>query len=85
MLNPADFLRLDAQQIGYQCGTSEATVVRFCQRTGTGLERKKLALELATAGILGRRESKVRNVLACSTRYQTKLIGGQDYDGQSLR
>jgi len=27
MLNPADFLQLDARQIGYQCGTSEATVV----------------------------------------------------------
>src|SRR5262249_25522822 len=41
MLNSADFLRLDAQQIGYQCGTSEATVVRFCRRTGTGLERNE--------------------------------------------
>jgi hypothetical protein len=52
MLNPADFLQLDARQIGYQCGTSEATVVRFCQRTGyRGLSEMKkiLALELATA------------------------------------
>jgi len=52
MLNPADFLQLDARQIGYQCGTSEATVVRFCQRSGyRGLSEMKkiLALELATA------------------------------------
>jgi RpiR family transcriptional regulator, carbohydrate utilization regulator len=52
MLNSADFLQLDARQIGYQCGTSEATVVRFCQRAGyRGLSEMKkiLALELATA------------------------------------
>ncbi|MGH7826631.1 MAG: MurR/RpiR family transcriptional regulator [Candidatus Binatia bacterium] len=52
MLNPADFLQLDARQIGYQCGTSEATVVRFCQRAGyKGLSEMKkiLSLELATA------------------------------------
>ena len=50
MLNPADFLELDAREIGYQCGTSEATVVRFCQRVGYhGLSemKKVLALELA--------------------------------------
>jgi DNA-binding MurR/RpiR family transcriptional regulator len=42
MLNPADFLQLDARQIGYQCGTSEATVVRFCQRAGyRGLSEMK--------------------------------------------
>ena len=34
MSNPAEFLELDAREIGYQCGTSEATVVRFCQRIG---------------------------------------------------
>lgn len=54
MLNPADFLQLDARQIGYQCGTSEATVVRFCQRLGyRGLSemKKVLSLELA-AGIM---------------------------------
>jgi DNA-binding MurR/RpiR family transcriptional regulator len=52
MLNPADFLQLDARQIGYQCGTSEATVVRFCQRVGyKGLSEMKkiLSLELAAA------------------------------------
>ena len=50
MLNPADFLELDAREIGYQCGTSEATVVRFCQRVGYhGLSemKKVLARELA--------------------------------------
>ena len=50
MLNPADFLELDAREIGYQCGTSEATVVRFCQRIGyRGLRemKKVLARELA--------------------------------------
>lgn len=54
MLNPADFLQLDARQIGYQCGTSEATVVRFCQRLGyRGLSemKKVLSLEFA-AGIM---------------------------------
>jgi DNA-binding MurR/RpiR family transcriptional regulator len=52
MLNPADFLQLDARQIGYQCGTSEATVVRFCQRAGyRGLSemKKVLSLELAAS------------------------------------
>ena len=52
MLNAADFLQLDARQIGYQCGTSEATVVRFCQRVGyKGLSemKKVLSLELAAA------------------------------------
>ena len=36
-------------------------------------------------GILGRCARKVRIVLACSARYRTKLMGGQEYDGQSLR
>jgi DNA-binding MurR/RpiR family transcriptional regulator len=52
MLSPADFLQLDARQIGYQCGTSEATVVRFCQRVGyRGLSemKKVLSLELAAS------------------------------------
>jgi RpiR family transcriptional regulator, carbohydrate utilization regulator len=52
MLSPADFLQLDARQIGYQCGTSEATVVRFCQRAGyRGLSemKKVLSLELAAS------------------------------------
>jgi RpiR family carbohydrate utilization transcriptional regulator len=52
ILNPADFLQLDARQIGYQCGTSEATVVRFCQRLGyRGLSemKKVLSLELAAS------------------------------------
>ena len=50
MSNPAEFLELDAREIGYQCGTSEATVVRFCQRIGYhGLSEMKnvLARELA--------------------------------------
>jgi len=51
MSNPAAFLELDAREIGYQCGTSEATVVRFfCQRIGhRGLSemKKVLARELA--------------------------------------
>ncbi|HWO40918.1 MAG TPA: MurR/RpiR family transcriptional regulator [Candidatus Eisenbacteria bacterium] len=50
MLNPAAFLDLDAREIAYQCSTSEATVVRFCQRMGYhGLSemKKVLALELA--------------------------------------
>src|SRR5262244_1299582 len=54
MLNPADFLQLDARQIGYQCGTSEATVVRFCQRTGYhGLSEMKKVLALELAANLG--------------------------------
>jgi RpiR family carbohydrate utilization transcriptional regulator len=50
MFSPAVFLELDAREIGYQCGTSEATVVRFCQRMGyRGLSemKKVLSLELA--------------------------------------
>ena len=51
MSNPVAFLELDAREIGYQCGTSEATVVRFfCQRIGhRGLSemKKVLARELA--------------------------------------
>jgi DNA-binding MurR/RpiR family transcriptional regulator len=54
MLNPADFLRLDAREIGYQCGTSEATVVRFCQRVGyRGLSEMKRVLALELAANLG--------------------------------
>jgi DNA-binding MurR/RpiR family transcriptional regulator len=52
MLNPAVFLDLDAREIGYQCGTSEATVVRFCQQMGyRGLSemKKTLSLELAAS------------------------------------
>jgi DNA-binding MurR/RpiR family transcriptional regulator len=45
MSNPAEFLELDAREIGYQCGTSEATVVRFCQRIGyRGLSQMKMVL-----------------------------------------
>jgi DNA-binding MurR/RpiR family transcriptional regulator len=50
MSNPAEFLELDAREIGDRCGTSEATVVRFCQRIGyRGLSEIKnvLARELA--------------------------------------
>src|SRR5215471_15908001 len=48
----ADFLEWDARQIGHHCGTSEATVVRFCQRMGyCGLRemKKVLSRELAVA------------------------------------
>ncbi|MBI4528476.1 MAG: MurR/RpiR family transcriptional regulator [Deltaproteobacteria bacterium] len=50
MLNPAEFLQLSAREIGHRCGTSEATVVRFCQRIGhKGLSAMKrvLSVELA--------------------------------------
>ena len=50
MLNPAEFLQLNAREIGHRCGTSEATVVRFCQRIGyRGLSEMKrvLSVELA--------------------------------------
>jgi DNA-binding MurR/RpiR family transcriptional regulator len=62
MLNPADFLELDAREIGYQCGTSEATVVRFCQRIGyRGLSEMKriLARELA-ANLVSPRPASAR-------------------------
>ena len=62
MLNPADFLELDAREIGYQCGTSEATVVRFCQRIGyKGLSEMKriLARELA-ANLISPRPASAR-------------------------
>src|SRR5207249_12281910 len=53
MLNPAEFLALDAREIGYQCGTSEATVVRFCQRIGyRGLSEMKKVLGRALAANL---------------------------------
>ena len=64
MLNPADFLELDAREIGYQCGTSEATVVRFCQRIGyKGLSEMKriLARELA-ANLISPRPASARTV-----------------------
>lgn len=45
MFNPADFLELEAREIGYLCSTSEATVVRFCQRSGyRGLSEMKRVL-----------------------------------------
>ncbi len=50
MLNPAEFLQMNAREIGHRCGTSEATVVRFCQRIGhRGLSEMKrvLSVELA--------------------------------------
>jgi RpiR family carbohydrate utilization transcriptional regulator len=53
MQNPAGFLELDARELGYQCGTSEATVVRFCQRVGyRGLSEMKKVLALQLAGNL---------------------------------
>jgi DNA-binding MurR/RpiR family transcriptional regulator len=62
MLNPAEFLRVDAREIGYICGTSEATVVRFCQRIGyKGLSdiKKVLAHELAANLVSARKRGKV--------------------------
>jgi DNA-binding MurR/RpiR family transcriptional regulator len=62
MLNPAEFLEVDAREIGYLCGTSEATVVRFCQRIGyRGLSdmKKVLARELATNLISSRVRAKL--------------------------
>lgn len=61
MSNPAEFLELDAREIGYQCGTSEATVVRFCQRIGyRGLSEMKnvLARELAANLVASRMTGK---------------------------
>ena len=53
MQNPAGFLDLDARELGYQCGTSEATVVRFCQRIGyRGLSEMKKTLSLQLAANL---------------------------------
>jgi RpiR family carbohydrate utilization transcriptional regulator len=53
MQNPAGFLELDARELGYQCGTSEATVVRFCQHVGyRGLSEMKKVLSLQLAGNL---------------------------------
>jgi DNA-binding MurR/RpiR family transcriptional regulator len=61
MQNPAEFLRVDAREIGYICGTSEATVVRFCQRIGyRGLSdiKRVLAHELAANLMPSRRRGK---------------------------
>ncbi|MSP41042.1 MAG: MurR/RpiR family transcriptional regulator [Deltaproteobacteria bacterium] len=53
MQNPAGFLDLDARELGYQCGTSEATIVRFCQRVGyRGLSEMKKILSLQLAANL---------------------------------
>jgi DNA-binding MurR/RpiR family transcriptional regulator len=62
ILNPAEFLDVDAKKIGYLCGTSEATVVRFCQRVGyRGLSemKKVLARELAANLISSRATGKI--------------------------
>jgi DNA-binding MurR/RpiR family transcriptional regulator len=62
ILNPAEFLDVDARRIGYLCGTSEATVVRFCQRIGyRGLSemKKVLARELAANLVSSRGTGKV--------------------------
>jgi RpiR family carbohydrate utilization transcriptional regulator len=61
MLNPAEFLESDSREIGYLCGTSEATVVRFCQRVGYhGLSemKKVLARELAANLVSSRAADK---------------------------
>jgi DNA-binding MurR/RpiR family transcriptional regulator len=61
MLNPAEFLEVDSREIGYLCGTSEATVVRFCQRVGyRGLSdmKKILARELAANLVSSRARTK---------------------------
>jgi DNA-binding MurR/RpiR family transcriptional regulator len=63
MLNPAEFLDVDARKIGYLCGTSQATVVRFCQRIGyRGLSEMKkvlareLASDLISSRVTGKRD-----------------------------
>ncbi len=61
--SPAEFLELEAREIGYQCSTSEATVVRFCQRIGyRGLSEAKrvLARELA-ANLVSSRQAPKRD------------------------
>lgn len=61
MQNPAGFLELDAREIGYQCGTSEATIVRFCQRAGyRGLSAMKKILSLQLAANLVPARSRAR-------------------------
>jgi DNA-binding MurR/RpiR family transcriptional regulator len=55
---------VDAREIGSLCGTSEATVVRFCQRIGyRGLSdiKKVLAHELAANLVSSRRRGRVNN------------------------
>jgi RpiR family carbohydrate utilization transcriptional regulator len=62
MQNPAGFLELDARELGYQCGTSEATIVRFCQRVGyRGLSamKKNLSLQLAANLVPARSATKL--------------------------
>ena len=88
MLNPADFLELDAREIGYQCGTSEATVVRFCQRVGYhGLSemKKVLALELAAnlgssrgAGKSDRDSPVLKRVFSDCTEALRDTLSGMD-------
>jgi DNA-binding MurR/RpiR family transcriptional regulator len=61
MSNPAEFLERDAREIGYLCGASEATVVRFCQRIGyRGLSEIKRVLgrELAANLVASRRAGR---------------------------
>lgn len=88
MSSPAEFLELDAREIGYQCGTSEATVVRFCQRTGYhGLSEMKnvlareLAANLISSRVTGRfdRENPVlERVFASCAEALSDTLAGMD-------
>lgn len=88
MSNPAEFLELDAREIGYQCGTSEATVVRFCQRIGyRGLSEIKnvLARELAAnlvasrvAGGFDRDNSVLERVFSSCAEALRDTLSGMD-------
>ena len=69
------------REIGYQCGTSEATVVRFCQRIGyRGLSEMKMVLarELAANLVASRATANlIVTILAWSVcfRVARKLCG----------
>jgi RpiR family transcriptional regulator, carbohydrate utilization regulator len=87
MSNPAEFLELDAREIGYQCSTSEATVVRFCQRIGyRGLSEMKRVLgsELAanlsssTAGRFDRASPVLERVFSSCAEALRDTLSGTD-------
>ncbi len=81
MLNPAEFLQMNAREIGHRCGTSEATAVRFCQRIGyRGLSEMKrvLSVELATNLPSTRSAGKVRRGEAVERVFSSCLSAIQD-------
>src|SRR5574341_778193 len=62
ILNPAEFLQMNAREIGHRCGTSEATVVRFCQRIGyRGLSAMKRVLSVELAAKLAATRTKEKS------------------------